>query len=45
MTFQKTWLNLGWEGVEEPSGPDVPWMSVQEGLRSQNEGGTAGECP
>lgn len=38
MTFQKTWLNLGWEGAEEPSLLGVPWMSLWKVLRSQNEG-------
>lgn len=36
MTFQKTWLDLGSEGVEEPRRLDVPWMSLWKVLGSRN---------
>lgn len=45
MTFQKTWLDLGSEGVEEPRRLDVPWMSLWKVLGSRNGVGGAGECP
>lgn len=39
MTFQKTWLDLGSEGVEEPRRLDVSWMSLRKVLGSRNGGG------